>query len=324
MPQNFDLTQTGPELQERIDQVFPNRDNITAEGERAQGAEQELDAVKATRQELQAETTRAQAAEQSLHDYTDAETTRAQAAEQTLSETLSAEVSRAQAAEHELESSKATREELQAENSRATTKEADLQAQIDAIVSKDATVNLTASPTTIFVGTATNIALTATTNTDATAINIKRGTTTLATGSGKTLSHTDAAVTLNAPGSVAYSADFTISGLHRSTNKSVTAVYPIFYGAQAEFDAESLTQYATPTTSVARAYTVQLDSTRRKFYLRVPKQGVAQVKSVVMGSGSEASPVSGGIVAALSDENYNVWASDDGFTGNGPQVFTVS
>jgi hypothetical protein len=123
---------------------------------------------------------------------------------------------------------------------------------------------------------------------------------------------------------VAYSADFTISGLHRSANKSVTAVYPIFYGAQEEFDAESLTQYATPTTAVARAYTVQLDSTRRKFYLRVPKQGVAQVRSVVMGSGSEASPVSGGIVAELGDENYNVWASDDGFTGDGPQVFTVS
>lgn len=264
MAQNYDLTQTGPELQERIDQVFPNRDNIAAEGERAQGAEQELDTNKATRQELQAETTR------------------------------------------------------------ATTKEADLQAQIDAIVSKDATVNLADSPATIFVGTATDITLTATTNTDATAITIKRGDDTLATGSGKTLSHTDAAVTLDAPGSVVYSADFTISGLHRSTNKSVTAVYPIFYGAQADFDAASLAQYATPTTSVARAYTVQLDSTRRKFYLRIPKQGVAQVKSVVMGSGNEASPVSGNIIAALSDENYNVWASDDGFTGDGPQVFTVS
>jgi len=264
MAQNFDLTQTGPELQERIDQVFPNRDNIAAEGERAQGAEQELDETKATRQELQAET------------------------------------------------------------ARATEKENNLQAQIDAIVSKDATVNLTASPATIFVGTATDISLTATTNTDATDITIKRGEDTLATGSGKTLSHTDTAVTLDAPGSVAYSADFTISGLHRSANKSVTAVYPIFYGAQADFDVASLAQYATPTTAVARAYTVQLDATRRKFYLRVPKQGVTQVKSVVMGSGSEASPVSGGIVAALGDENYNVWASDDGFTDNGPQVFTVS
>lgn len=282
MAQNYDLTQTGPELQERIDQVFPNRDNIAAENQRAEGAEQELEAAKATRGELQTETARAQAAEQALHDYTDAETTR------------------------------------------ATTKEADLQAQINAIVSKDATASLAASPATIFVATSTDIALTATTDTDATAITIKRGTDTLATGSGKTLIHTDAAVTLEAPGSVAYSADFTISGLHRSANKSVTAVRPIFYGAQAEFNSESLAQYATPTTAVARAYTVQLDGTRRKFYLRVPKQGVAQVKSVVMGSGSEASPVSGNVIAALSDENYNVWASDDGFTGNGPQVFTVS
>lgn len=282
MAQNFDLTQTGPELQERIDQVFPNRDDIAAEGERARGAEQDLDAAKATREELQAETDRAQAAEQSLHDYTDAETTR------------------------------------------ATTKEADLQAQIDAIVSKDATVSLAANPSAIFVATPTSIALTASTNTTASAISIKRAGTTIAQGSGKTLTHTDADVTIDAPGTLAYSADFTISGLQRSASKSVAAVYPIAYGAMSDYDAEQLTQYATPTTSVARAYTVQLDSTRRKFYIRVPKQGVAQVKSVVMGSGSEASPVSGNIIAALSDENYNVWASDDGFTGNGPQVFTVS
>lgn len=264
MPQNFDLTQTGTELQERINQVFPNRDNIAAENQRAEGVEAQLG------------------------------------------------------------SEKATRAELAAEAARATGREDSLQAQIDAIVSKDATVSLATNPSAIFVAAPTSIALTASTNTTASAISIKRADTTIAQGSGNTLTHTDADVSVDAPGTLAYSADFTISGLPRSASKSVAVVYPIAYGAMSDYNAEQLTQYATPTTSVARTYTVQLDSTRRKFYLRVPKQGVAQVKSVVMGSGSEASPVSGGIVAELSDENYNVWASDDGFTGNGPQVFTVS
>lgn len=264
MAQNYDLTQTGPELQERIDQVYPNRDNIAAENQRAEGVEEQL------------------------------------------------------------EEGKATRAELAAESARATEVEADLQAQINAIVSKDATVNLTATPSTLFVGASTDIALAATTNTDATAITIKKGGTTLATGSGKTLTHTDAGLVIESPGTLSYAADFTISGLSRSATRNITAVYPISYGALAGYDSTQLTQYATPTTAVARSYTVQLDDTRRKFYIRVPKQGVAQVKSVVMGSGSEASPVSGGVVAELSDENYNVWASDDGFTGDGSQVFTVS
>lgn len=213
---------------------------------------------------------------------------------------------------------------VNAEVVRAMAREDSLQAQIDAIVSKDATVSLAATPSAIFVATPTSIVLTASTNTTASAIILKRAGTTIAQGSGKTLTHTDADVTIDAPGTLAYSSDFTISGLPRSTSKSVAVVYPISYGALAEYDESGLTQYATPTTAVARSYTVQLDSTRRKFYLRVPKQGVAQINSVVMGSGSEASPVSGNVIAALSDENYNVWASDDGFTGNGSQVFTVS
>lgn len=200
----------------------------------------------------------------------------------------------------------------------------DLQNQIDEIVGGSASVSLSASPATIFVGEEKTITLNATTNKTATSIDITGGNISgTIHGSGMSKNGTDV-ITPASPGTISYEAAFVISNKTREAERSVTAVYPIFYGAQAEYDAESLAQYATPTTAVARAYTVQLDSTRRKFYLRVPKQGVAQVKSVVMGSGSEASPVSGGIVQELSDESYNVWASDDGFTGNGPQVFTVS
>ena len=52
-----------------------------------------------------------------------------------------------------------------------------------------------------------------------------------------------------------------------------------------------------------------------------------RLKNMVIGghvAGAEGRHMGGGIVADLGDENYNVWASDDGFTGNGPQVFTVS
>lgn len=55
MAQNFDLTQTGQELQERVDQVFPNRDEIAA-----------LEEAKADRTELLDEIARAQGVEGDL------------------------------------------------------------------------------------------------------------------------------------------------------------------------------------------------------------------------------------------------------------------
>lgn len=68
MATQYRLNETGPEVQERLDQVFPNRDNIATESERAVSEEQELDTVKANRSELLAETERAQGVENNLQD----------------------------------------------------------------------------------------------------------------------------------------------------------------------------------------------------------------------------------------------------------------
>lgn len=69
MAQNYDLTQTGPELQERVDQVFPNRDAIDLETEQRQINDRRwLDESKLY---TDAETTRAEGVEADLQTQID-------------------------------------------------------------------------------------------------------------------------------------------------------------------------------------------------------------------------------------------------------------
>lgn len=200
MAQNFDLQQTGPELQNRVNQVPVNTQDIATE------VQARIDGDAAVTQECKAytdaETERSQQAESALHDYVDAETTRSQ----------------------------------QAENS--------LQQQINDIVSGDATVNLTASPTAIFADVESTINLTATTNKNASAIVIKKGSTVIGEGSGTSKSASDT-VTPTEVGTIAYVAEFTISGNQRTANRSVSVVLPIYYGVGAEYPAE-MTMDNTP------------------------------------------------------------------------------
>ena len=109
----------------------------------------------------------------------------------------------------------------------------DLQRQIDELVAGDATVNLTASHATIFAGVQTAITLTATTNKNASAIVIKKGGTTLGSGSGTSKAVTDT-VTPDASGTIAYSAEFTISGNERTASRDVSVVNKIYYGIGGE------------------------------------------------------------------------------------------
>lgn len=209
-----------------------------------------------------------------------------------------------------------------------------LQQQIDDIVGGGATVGVTASPNTIFANTATDITLTATSNKTTTHVEIKKrgeaepfavGTNVPLTGH-KTLNQ-DA-------GSVYFDASFVISNRNRTAQCAVSVVYPLKYGALAEYAEEELATYGataakpegTPTTTVKRTYTMALDSTRRFIYFKVPVTGVTGITSVAMGTGTESSPVSGGYVTVpgVDPEVYRVWKSDDGFTGNGNQVFTVN
>lgn len=152
--------------------------------------------------------------------YTDAETTRSQEAEAALHDYVDEETARSQ----------------QVENS--------LQQQINDIVSGDATVNLTASPTAIFADVESTINLTATTNKNASAIVIKKGSTVIGEGSGTSKSASDT-VTPTEVGTIAYVAEFTISGNKRTANRSVSVVLPIYYGVGTEYPAE-MTKDNTP------------------------------------------------------------------------------
>lgn len=123
-----------------------------------------------------------------------------------------------------------------------------LQAQINAIVSDKATVSLTASPSVVFVNEECNISLIASSDTEATSIKIKKGTTEIAVGTGKALSGSDT-VTPSAVGSISYSAEFTIAGVTKTVTKSVSVVKPILYGAGAAYT--DATHKATARTSPA-------------------------------------------------------------------------
>lgn len=154
--------------------------------------------------------------------YTDAETTRSQEAEAALHDYVDEETARSQ----------------QVENS--------LQQQINDIVSGDATVSLSASPTAIFANEESTINLTATTNKNASLIEIKKGGATLPGGSGSGTSKSASdTVTPAEVGIIAYVAEFTISGNKRTANRSVSVVLPIYYGVGTEYPAE-MTKDNTP------------------------------------------------------------------------------
>ena len=93
-------------------------DDLAAEIDRAQNAENNLDAA------IRAEQARAEAAEGQLNTKIEAETTRAEAAEKALDAKITAETERAEAAEADLQ------EQITNEVNRATAAEADLQEQI--------------------------------------------------------------------------------------------------------------------------------------------------------------------------------------------------
>ena len=99
-------------------------DDLAAEIDRAQNAENNLDAA------IKAETARAEAAEGQLNTKIEAETTRAEAAEKALDTKITAETERAEAAEADLQ------EQITNEVNRATEAEADLQEQITAEVTR--------------------------------------------------------------------------------------------------------------------------------------------------------------------------------------------
>ena len=146
-----------------------------------------------------------------------------------------------------------------------TTDISDLQAQIDAMVADKATVSLTASPTTIYTGEQTAIALTAKiTGATASSITIKKGNTVLASDTNKTQLAANDSVSANA----SYSAEFVVNGKTKTASASVSAVGKIYYGAGlAEAAATTL---APKRTSPAGTYNVTVSTTGHYIYFVVP------------------------------------------------------
>lgn len=142
-----------------------------------------------------------------------------------------------------------------------------IQSQINAIVNDKAQVELSTSPTCIFVGVESSIELAATTDTEATNIKITKGSTEIASGSGFSLSGYDTVMPEGA-GDISYQAEFLIAGLLKSASKIVAAVYPIKYGAgQSYSDAGEV---PTPRTSPAGTYQVAVANDGDYVFFVVP------------------------------------------------------
>ena len=145
-----------------------------------------------------------------------------------------------------------------------------LQAQIDEIVSGEASVALSASPSPVNIGAENDINLTATSSKNATSIKIKKGDVELATGSGKNLTVSDEDVTISLGSTLSYTADFAYGGVSRSTT-----IKPLFFGsgAVATVDASTIAnvvQKAVLKSSPAGTYNVTVNNNGDYTYFSVP------------------------------------------------------
>lgn len=145
-----------------------------------------------------------------------------------------------------------------------------LQAQIDAIMSDKATINLAVSTSTFIVGERT-FTLTASTNTNAENIVIKQGSTVIATGSGKTLAQS-ITVTQATAGNIVYTAEFTFAGGNtRSTTVTVYFVNKVYVGSGAVYTDvinDSYTQSAR--RNPAGTYNVTVEQNGQYVFFVIP------------------------------------------------------
>ena len=144
---------------------------------------------------------------------------------------------------------------------------ADLQAQIDAIVSDRVVVSLAATPSLVMAGVESSIALVASSNMAVASIKVKKGATEIASGSGTELTCTDT-ITPQA-GETTYVAEFTSEGVNKTAEASVTAVWPIKYGAGSDYT-DATTQASVRTTPEG-TYNINIPSNGSYVFLVVPR-----------------------------------------------------
>lgn len=189
--QNYDLNNTGSEVQERLDQVPVTVADLAEEREQRAAADNQE--AQARQEALQAEAeARAEAIANEKAERTEA-----------------------------IATEKAGRE----------TGDANLQQQIDELKSGMASLSFTATPSVVHVGTSAVIGLSATSSVAAQVIVIRKGASQIMRDENTSALKTTNDLTTSDEGTSEYFADFTIAGIIRTLQRNVQAVHPVLYGA---------------------------------------------------------------------------------------------
>lgn len=146
----------------------------------------------------------------------------------------------------------------------------DLQAQIDAIISDKATVNLVVSTDTFIVGER-NFIITASTDTNAESIIIKQGDNIIATGNGKTLIHT-LTITQATAGNIVYTAEFTFAGGNKRTaTATVYFVNKLYVGSGSLYtDVTTDSHAVSARRNPAGTYNVTVEESGQYVFFVIP------------------------------------------------------
>jgi len=144
-----------------------------------------------------------------------------------------------------------------------------MEAQVNQLIADKAVISLTGNNNVFIVGSS-SVTLTASTDTEATAIRIKKGNTVLNSGSGKSLQYVDTFTKTDA-GSVAYTAEFVIAGITRSVSFTVYTVNYVYYGGGNSYtDVTNLSHVASARRNVAGTYSVAVAQSGQRVFFVIP------------------------------------------------------
>lgn len=204
-----------------------------------------------------------------------------------------------------------------------------LKANIDDIRSATATTGMTlagnSSNFNKFTVSTDELAVVGTCSTSATMTVTGTGISGTTTKTGTTCNWTANVSPNNAAVSLTYSIAYD-RGSVRNRSLTVYYVYKISYGALAEYDASQLTEYNTATQDCHGTYSMNLDSTERKIYFRIPKTFMNTISLVRLYSDGNYSIVAGSFDSDLETTTHRIWVSTDTYTVTtaGARSFIVS
>lgn len=186
-----------------------------------------------------------------------------------------------------------------------------LDEKINAIIGGNATLNLSVSPASIFANTSASVTVTATASMQATSINIKKGGTTVQSGSNTTSINYTETVILNSGETITYSAEGVINGVTKTvSNKTVRAYDKIYYGVGTENSYSGITTYQSIRTSAAGTYSFNTTSEKQYVYVLVPYAMTAiNLNNVKLDSGFGYNLQLISDNATIDDARYRVYRS---------------